>query len=211
MLLVMARKEAFQRTAERGSRAAIKGRPAAVGSLKRRRVERLIGFIFVGHVEHRQDRIEAHPFLCGLPLFRLQLPRGLTQPSSELLIAFGNSSNRCQSAEAITATNLFSIRFKAKLTRSMCFKLCGELWLSPIAANQPVMRGRCPSRWTARCRAVFVEWERCSFSSMHKKTARGLATRGRWDFRETFYLVSSRAAWAAARRATGTRNGEQLT
>jgi hypothetical protein len=25
------------------------------------------------------------------------------------------------------------------------------------------------------------------------------------------YLVSSRAAWAAARRATGTRNGEQLT
>jgi hypothetical protein len=109
----MARKEAFQRTAERGSRAAIKGRPAAVGSLKRRRVERLIGFIFVGHVEHRQDRIEAHPFLCGLPLFRLQLPRGLTQPSSELLIAFGNSSNRCQSAEAITATNLFSIRFKA--------------------------------------------------------------------------------------------------
>ena len=47
--------------------------------------------------------------------------------------------------------------------------------------------------------------------SMHKKTACGLATRGRWDFRETFYLVSSRAAWAAARRATGTRNGEQLT
>ena len=45
----------------------------------------------------------------------------------------------------------------------------------------------------------------------HKKTARDLATRGRWDFRETFYLVSSRAAWAAARRATGTRNGEQLT
>jgi hypothetical protein len=44
-----------------------------------------------------------------------------------------------------------------------------------------------------------------------QKTARGLATRGRWDFRETFYLVSSRAAWAAARRATGTRNGEQLT
>jgi hypothetical protein len=74
MLLIVARKEAFQRTAERGCRAAIKVRPAAVGSLKRRRVERLIGFIFLGHMEHRQGRIEAHSSLYGLPLFRLQLP-----------------------------------------------------------------------------------------------------------------------------------------
>jgi hypothetical protein len=27
-----------------------------------------------------------------------------------------------------------------------------------FAAEKWVMRGRCPSRWTARCRAVFVKW-----------------------------------------------------
>ncbi len=37
----------------------------------------------------------------------------------------------------------------------------------------------------ARCCAVFVKWGGGSFSLMHKKTARGLATRGRLKFRET--------------------------
>jgi len=37
----------------------------------------------------------------------------------------------------------------------------------------------------ARYRTVCVKWVCGSFSLMHKKTARCLATRGRWNFRET--------------------------
>lgn len=90
----------------------------------------------------------------------------------------------------------------------------GRIWFFGVRGHALALKaGDLPPQSKAKANGGMADRTAALQESRERKTpaSEGRGFSGSGLEARNFYLASARAAWAAAKRATGTRKGEQLT